>query len=364
MDLLEELDNHKKHNINKKQIFLGYPLNLSFDYSEIHALFDTSLNLLGSPFDEGSRYKYERNIIKYFGDLYKFPNKKVWGYVTSGGSEANMYGLYLARERLKNPFLLFSQETHYSIEKAAKMLKIPFETIKTQSSGEIDYLLLEKAVKRCKNRDLIININIGSTMRGAIDDLDAVQRIFQANKIKDYHIHVDAALFGGYLPFLDKKLTKEIGSVADSITISGHKFFGTPFPCGIFLTKKNYLLADNFEEYTKSHDVTLLGSRNGHSAVLLWYLINKKGAVSLEKEAKSCINNAKYLEAKLKMVNYPVWRNKLSNIVYFDKPPQGILNKWILAVDKDIAHVVTMQHVTKQMLDEFIKDIYAIMYSI
>ncbi|MBU4502365.1 MAG: histidine decarboxylase [Nanoarchaeota archaeon] len=357
MDLLKELKNHKNHNINKKKIFLGYPINLDFDYSEIYNLFEVNLNLLGNPFDEGARYKYERGLIEYFGNLYQISRSKIWGYTTSGGSEGNMYGLYVARERLKDPLLFFSRDTHYSIEKAADMLKIPFKVIESQSNGEINYASLEKSIKRNSKEGLIINLNVGSTMKGAIDNPGKIQEILQNSRIKNYYIHADAAFFGGYLPFLDKALTERVGGVVDSLAISGHKFFGTPFPCGIFLAKSRNIRTSNFKEYTKSHDVTLLGSRSGHSAILLWYLINKKGTKILEDEAKNCIDKAKYLVSGLRRIKYPVWRNDASNIVYFRKPVREVLDKWILAVDGNIAHVVTMQHVTQQMLDKFIEDI-------
>jgi len=357
MGILTDLEKYKRHNINKKRIFLGYPLNLDFDYSEIHDLFEVSLNLLGDPFGKGARYRYERGLIEYFGNLYQISKSKIWGYVTSGGSEGNMYGLYLARERLKNPLLLFSRDSHYSIEKAAGMLKIPFRIIEAQSNGEINYASLKNSIKQSFGKELMINLNIGSTMKGAIDDPDKIQEILQTNRVRNYYIHADAALFGGYLPFLNKGLTERIGDLADSISISGHKFFGTPFPCGIFLAKSRNTRTSNFIEYTKGHDTTLLGSRNGHSAILLWYLINKKGTKILEGEAKNCITKAKYLVSELRKIKHPAWRNEFSNIVYFRKPAQEVLDKWILAVDSNITHVVTMQHVTIKMLDEFIKDI-------
>jgi len=65
----------------------------------------------------------------------------------------------------------------------------------------------------------------------------------------------------------------------DSIAISGHKFVGCPMPAGIFLTRKKYIqkiLENSDVSYVGTKDTTISGCRNGLSALLLWYQINRK----------------------------------------------------------------------------------------
>jgi histidine decarboxylase len=77
-----------------------------------------------------------------------------------------------------------------------------------------------------------------------------------------------------------------------SIAISGHKFIGCPFPCGIVLTYQELAdkLASNIE-YIGSKDLTIGGSRNGHAPLFLWYAIQKRQHL-FDTEARECVNKA------------------------------------------------------------------------
>jgi histidine decarboxylase len=87
----------------------------------------------------------------------------------------------------------------------------------SQENGEIDYAHFEQLV--CTNCEVptIINLNIGTTVKGAIDNLDKVLEILERNNIKNYYIHCDGALSGMMLPFLRDapqiNFTKAIDSI-------------------------------------------------------------------------------------------------------------------------------------------------------
>ena len=69
---------------------------------------------------------------------------------------------------------------------------------------------------------------------------------------------------------------KPIGSV----TVSGHKFLGCPIPCGIAITRLEYInaLSKNVE-IIASRDATITGSRCGHAPIFLWYALKKRGLI-------------------------------------------------------------------------------------
>ena len=50
------------------------------------------------------------------------------------------------------------------------------------------------------------------------------------------------------------------------------------------------------------------------------------------------------------------WRNPHSITVVFDKPPKAVLQGWSVAVFKNIAHVITMPHVTRAHMDRFVEE--------
>ncbi len=66
---------------------------------------------------------------------------------------------------------------------------------------------------------------------------------------------------------------KPIGSVS----VSGHKFVGAPVPCGVVITRFKHVLALSSDvEYLNSRDATIMGSRNGHAPIYLWYTLTRK----------------------------------------------------------------------------------------
>lgn len=70
--------------------------------------------------------------------------------------------------------------------------------VKTLESGEIDYQDLEMRLQKNNGKPAIINVNIGTTVRGAVDDLDRVLEVLSATGYPEdrFFIHCDGALFG------------------------------------------------------------------------------------------------------------------------------------------------------------------------
>lgn len=174
------------------------------------------------------------------------------------------------------------------------------------------------------------------------------------------NIHCDAAFFGMILPFLPEVETQpfdfRIG--IDSIAISGHKMIGTPMPCGVILTKKiNIEKMGTNIEYTGSKDTTISGSRNGLTPLFLWYELNGSRKKKFHYVINECMEKAGYTIKKFSEYGIKAWRNKNSMIVIFPKPSNAIIKKWQLAVENDIAHIITLPQISYSMIDEFIKQV-------
>ena len=168
-------------------------------------------------------------------------------------------------------------------------------------------------------------------------------------------MHADGALMGFMLPFLETDIFFKRN--IHSISVSGHKFLGTPFPCGIFMMEKRFLdiISKNIE-YIGTADNTISGSRNGHSAVFLDYILKQKGKNGLRDDILNCIDTSEYALTKLNCIQHRAWRNSNSITVVFDRPAESIVTKWQLAVQKNVAHIITMPHVTKIKIDHFVND--------
>lgn len=362
-----ESPSHRLHALRQQfttlgRTAMGYPTNNHIPHKELFAQFlDIHANNVGDPFVDSSflmnTHEFEREALMFFADLYKIPRNAFWGYVTSGGTEGNMYGLFLARELYPNGVLYFSEDTHYSIIKTARMLHIPYRIIKSHENGEIDIQDLITNIQPNINQPVIISANVGTTMKGAVDNVDDIVQSLQQSGVKYYYIHCDAALFGMMLPFIknapDVDFTRPIGSVA----ISGHKFIGSALPCGVVLTYKQYsqYIAQKVE-YIHSIDSTILGSRNAITPLILWNAIRTRGYKGFQQEAIAIIEKAIYVYEGLQKIEYPSYLNPYSNTVFFARPSDRLIKKYSLAVDRSIAHIVAMQSTTQEAMDEFLKD--------
>jgi len=338
---------------------VGYPLNYDIDYSELLPFLNYHINNLGDPFLFGnilvqSKY-FEQYCIRYFAQLYNLSD--YWGYVTSGGTEGNTYGILIGRDMYPDGIFYYSQDSHYSVPKAAHLLNIPHVMIKSLDNGEIDYEHLQQEVSKRKEHSVILNLNLGTTMKGAIDNIDRAVEILEKLKVP-YYIHCDAALGGMLLPFIEgaPKISFEdypIGSVA----ISGHKLLGSPIPYGVVMTRKS--LEKNLEkeiEYVGITDTTITGSRSGLAVLFLWYAISKRRK-KLTQEVSTCMKKAHYLYKRLQAIGYNPMLNDFSITVVFDKPAREICWKWQLATQDNLAHVVVMQHVSQEKIDLLIQDL-------
>jgi len=271
----------------------------------------------------------------------------------------------MAREHLPDGILYTSQESHYSIFKAAKYYRMECKSIPTLSMGEINYQLLAEEIHRNREKPVILNVNIGTTVKGAVDNLDRILDILKELNIprEQFYIHCDGALFALMMPFLDKDdaesptisfQTKPI----DSIAVSGHKMLGCPMPCGVALCRKHHV--DNVEEhidYLNSVDTTIMGSRNGQAALYMWYSLRKKGLTGIKNDVLHCMDTAKYLRDQLTLKGFACRLNDLSSTVVLERPVEdAFVKRWQLACEEDIAHVVVMPNVTPSKIDVFVKD--------
>ena len=196
-------------------------------------------------------------------------------------------------------------------------------------------------------------------MKGATDNICELYRIIcKHNKQHDYFMHADAALSGIILPFLDKDLSfkRHIHSIA----ISGHKFLGTSQVCSIFMMDKKFTeLVNQDIEIIGSNDATLMGSRNGHAALLINYMVKLKKKDGFEMDIMECLGNADYLVDELNRMTKGcanAWRNHNSVTVICNRPKNNVVRKWQLATERNLSHVVVLPHVNRTKIDRFVGD--------
>lgn len=352
----------------KNQYFnLGYPESADFDYTILERFLRFSINNCGD-WSEYCNYllnsfAFEKEVIQHFSELYKIPFDKAWGYVTNGGTEGNMFGCYLARELYPSSRLYFSKDTHYSVAKIVKLLRMEHCIVESQPNGEMDYDDLVAKINANGEQHPIIFANIGTTVRGAIDNINEIQRRIAELGIarQDYYIHADAALSGMILPFVDEPQPYNFEDGVDSISVSGHKMIGSPIPCGIALAKK-----DNVDkisvaiDYIAAHDKTITGSRNGHTPIMLWVAMRSVTKEEQRRRVQRCLQKAEYAVKRFNDAGIPAWRNKNSITVVFPKPSEEVWKKHCLAISGNDAHMITSaHHLDTTKIDALIDDVIA-----
>jgi histidine decarboxylase len=155
----------------------------------------------------------------------------------------------------------------------------------------------------------------------------------------------------GYLSFKEKPI--------GSISVSGHKFIGSPVPCGIIVTRMEHIKALARDvDYINSRDATIMGSRNGHTPLYLWYSLVKKGLRGIKEDVRMCIKKAEYLAGMMKKRGVEgVMLNKWSCTVVFKAPANmELIRKWQLACSGGLCHIVVMPNINKEKMLEFLEE--------
>jgi len=358
--LFKELKHAAKH-------LFGYTISLVFNYSKLLRFLKFPINNIGDPYSEHSYLRVntldiERKVIDRLADLFHAPKNDRWGYVTNGGTEGNLHGLYIARELYPDGIVFLSDQTHYSALKSLRILRMPYFLIKSQPSGEINYELLKEEIhKHCKKKPPILFINIGTTMKGAVDDLTRILEILSELKIKKRYIHCDAAFYGMVLPFIpDLSRPFDFRAGIDSIVISGHKMIGSPIPCGVIVTKESHVeKIETAIEYVGIKDRTISGSRNGITPLFLWHELIYTSPEQFESRVALCLKKAKYIVEKFNSLDVKAWKNPYSLTIILPRVSEKLSRKWQLPVQGKMCCMIALPQLTYPMIDQFIKEFVA-----
>lgn len=375
----EQLDRWASVCLAERSMPLGYPGNNDIRLEEFYRWYTGNnlesmiINNAGDPFEEGdhtlSSLDFEREVIQYFAPKYGFDGNDLWGIVTMSGTDGNNHGIYfgvnyLKRKTGKMPVVYVSDEAHYSNYRLCDLQHLEVRLVKSDSMGRMVPDSLEKVLD--PTRPCLIVYAMGSTFKGAIDDQKALDDVLARHEGMAVYRHVDAALFGGYLPFTEyKDLVDRRKTGFDSISVSGHKFFGIDSPCGLFITTRD--VYDNQSTYDISYlnaNMRMINcSRSGIEPLKFWWLMKTVGDEGWTEQAARIFENTRYLKSELKRIGWPYWNNEYSNTVIFRRPSAKVVRKYNLACGEDAAfggklsHVVVIQHVTKDSIDRLIADL-------
>jgi tyrosine decarboxylase/aspartate 1-decarboxylase len=200
------------------------------------------------------------------------------GHLTSGGTFANLEGLWIAGQLAPGKRIVASEQAHYTHGRISAVLGLPFTSVPADRAGRMDLAALESTLREGDVGTVVVTL--GATATGAVDPLHKVLALRDAYP---FRIHVDAA-YGGYFKLvstLGEEATRAFDCVAqaDSIVVDPHKHGLQPYGCGCILFRDpavgRFYKHDSPYTYFTSHDlhlgeISLECSRAGASAVALW----------------------------------------------------------------------------------------------
>lgn len=272
----------------------------------------------------------EREVLNVIAvDIFKAAPDSFDGYISPGGTEANIQAFWIYRNKFVNDYnakldeivLVASEDTHYSIAKASNLLmidwlKIPVHFSDRTISKEVFRNQLLEAKKKGKKYFIIV-ANMGTTMFGAVDDVNMMTDVLQENNL-EFKLHIDGAYGGFFYPFSnpDSVLNFENPHVS-SITIDAHKMLQAPYGTGIFLCRKGLIenVITKEAEYVEGMDLTLCGSRSGANAVAVWMILFTYGGNGWFEKISILQMRTSWFCKELTALGIEYYRNPFMNIV-------------------------------------------------
>lgn len=146
--------------------------------------------------------------------------------VTTGGSESNLHGLLLAREKHGHITPVCGRNAHHSVARAAWLLGLPRPVLVDCAGDRVRPDALADALAAIPGPTAVV-ATAGTTNSGAIDPLADIAAL-----APDW-LHVDAA-YGGGLLFTERRELLAGMERADSVALDLHKFGWQPIAAGLF----------------------------------------------------------------------------------------------------------------------------------
>lgn len=280
------------------------------------------------------------------------------GYITSGGTEANIQAVRIARNRADTdePNVVAPETAHFSFRKAGELMDVELRLVPTTDHrADVDAMSDEI------DGDTVAVIGVaGNTEYGHVDPIPALGDLAAD---ADALMHVDAAFGGFLLPFTDFDWNFGDGNL-DTMTIDPHKVGQAAVPAGGFLARSSDLLDELATDtpYLESQtQVTLTGTRSGAGVASAHAAMKALWPDGYREQYHTSMDNARWLAERLEERGYTVVGPELPLLaadVSLALVQQLRERGWRVAkTGSGEMRVVCMPHVTRSMLRSFVADL-------
>lgn len=320
----------------------------------------------------------EREVLSMMAvDLFKIEEGQFDGYISPGGTEANVQALWIYRNEFLKKYeaaldeivVLASEDTHYSIPKAANLLMIEWEKVPVHpSSREVSLQAVRESIQSSLAKGkkyFIVVTNMGTTMFGSVDDPTVFTDVLHEYQLP-FRMHVDGAYGGFVYPFGDfENQINFTNPDISSITIDAHKMLQAPYGTGIFVCRKGLIenVLTSEAKYVEGMDLTLCGSRSGANAVAVWVILTTYGPHKWYEKISVIKMRTNWLCKQLDQLGVTYFREPEMNIVTIRREcvPESLAHKYNLVPQthdetNQWYKIVLMDHVEIEHLKDFIQD--------
>jgi len=335
----------------------------------------------------------ERQVIRWLCELIDAESwQKAGGVLTSGGAQANLTALLVARQISvgrnvsdanpeKNVWkngvsstqklcILASEHAHYSVSRAAGIMGLGTDAvikIACDENGAIEIETLKRAHQRCvENKQMVMAVvaNAGCTSTGSIDPLLSIGEYCQTHQL---WFHVDGA--HGASALLSEKHREQLNGIAlaDSVVWDGHKLMYMPAAVSAVLFRNE---AHSYAAFSQDASYLFQGAHHEDEAfntsyrtlectkrmmaLKLWAAFSLYGVSGLGALIDEAFAKAKLLASKLKsQPNFALLMPPQTNIVcfrYLADLNQDALNEHQSKIRQDLVEN-GLFHITQVKLD-------------
>ena len=330
--------------------------------AEAHAQF-LEVNL-GNPAYYKGTWRLEREVIRQLAEM--LHGRGSGGFTISGGTEGNITALWLARNVTGRKKVVFGENAHFSVLKAADLLGLKPVPVGLDDQYRIR---VEEARKKIDKDTAAVAAVAGTTELGQIDPIEELGEIC-GDRVP---LHIDAAFGGFVLPFLE-----DIGfrlplwdfrvPGVSSLVLDSHKMGMSTIPGSALLVRR----AEHFNKIavespylTSVYQTSLLGTRNSAGVAATYAAMRLLGQDGYCKVVKRCMKATELIarraeEAGLESAIKPVM-NVLGIVMKDIEGVQRLLERhgWRTSKARHprCLRIVVMPHISLKAAEAFSEDL-------
>lgn len=321
---------------------------------------------LGNPGLCPGTARLEEEVVSILLDLYHAPPFGAGGWVLSGGTEANITALWMARNATRGKEVILPESAHFSFRKALDLLSLEPRWVPLDAQGRSRP---DEVRRLLSARTAAIVAVAGTTELGAVDPIEEIGALAEARGVP---LHVDAAFGGFVLPWLERpegpwKFDLEVRGVS-SLAVDPHKMGGAPVGSGALLVRRREMaetISVPSPYLSAPQNTGLLGTRASSAVAATYTALLGLGREGYRSQAVRCLELTRLLlEGGRRLGLRPVVEPTMNIVAFHHRRPTAVQDAlvargWDVSALKEPSGLrfVVMPHATRRTVAGLLKEL-------